>query len=151
MVMTFFGNKKKSEGARQIPVQVAKKDTLRDLVPNDEKMYMALQTFLLGDPERQLPMLGNVDSLLARGDEDKATGNKWKARINYETAAKIEIYKNNKEDAEKFLRLAEALTESNEVNRAMLSTLLENMDRVMRFQSVLRSISSSDKMICFLS
>jgi hypothetical protein len=129
--MTLFGNKKKPEGALQVPVQVVKKDILRDQVPNDEKMYLALQTFLLGDPARQLLMLGSVDSLLTKGDEDKAKGNNWRARINYETAAKIEIYKNNKEDAEKFLRLAEGLTDSNEANRVILRTLLENMDRVM--------------------
>ena len=143
--MTFFGNKKKSEGVRQTQVQVPKKDALRDLVPNDEKMYIALQTFLLGDPERQLPMLGSVDSLLTRGDEDKAKGNMWKARINYETAAKIEIYKNNKEDAAKFLRLAEGLTESGETNRAMLGTLLENMDRVMEISKLYYAPSAHQK------
>ncbi len=143
--MTFFGNKKKSTGASQIPVQVVKKDILRDLVPNDEKLYIALQTFLLGDPTRQLPMLGSVDSLLTKGDEDKAKGNNWKARLNYETAAKIEIYKNNREDAEKFLRLAEGIAESNEANRVLLGTLLENMDRVMEISKVYYALSGHQK------
>ena len=79
--MTLFGNKRKAEATKQIQEQSPKKLTLKDLVPNDEKMYLAMQTFLLGDPERQLPMLGSTDSLLAKGDQDKANGEKLRARM----------------------------------------------------------------------
>ncbi len=131
--MTLFGNKSKSVATNQIQEQAApKKLTLKDLIPDDEKMYLALQTFLLGDPKRQLPMLGNVDSLLLIGDQEKAKGEKLGARINYQTAAKIEIYNLNKEGSEKFLRLALDLTESGKPGRALLETMLANMDEVMR-------------------
>src|ERR1700733_12328082 len=79
LVMPLFGNKRKSETANQLQEQVPKKPTLKDLVPNDQNMYLALQTFLLGDPVRQLPMLGSTDSLLAKGDQEREKGELSKA------------------------------------------------------------------------
>ena len=134
--MPLFGSKHKPEAAKQIQEQVPKKLTLKDLVPNDEKMYLALQTFLLGDPERQLPMLGNTDALLAKGDQDKANGEKLKARMNYETAAKIEIYKQNKELVEKSLRLSKEVTENGDPRRELLETMLANIDEVLRISKL---------------
>ncbi|HXQ91375.1 MAG TPA: hypothetical protein VN739_00105 [Nitrososphaerales archaeon] len=134
--MPLFGSKHKPEAAKQIQEQVPKKLTLKDLVPNDEKMYLALQTFLLGDPERQLPMLGNTDALLAKGDQDKANGEKLKARMNYETAAKIEIYKQNKELVEKSLRLSKEVTENVDPRRELLETMLANIDEVLRISKL---------------
>jgi len=134
--MTLFGNRHKLEAAKQIQEQVPKKITLKDLVPNDEKMYLALQTFLLGDPERQIPMLGSIDALLAKGDQDKANGEKLKARMNYETAAKIEIYKQNKELVEKSLRLAKEVTENEDPRRELLETMLANLDEVLRISKL---------------
>jgi len=134
--MTFFGSKKKSEGVKQVQVETPRKDPLRELVPNNEKMFVALQTFLLGDPDRQLPMLGSVDSLSLKAEAENTKGDKWKARIDYETAAKIEIYKENREDAEKFLRHAEELAEEGGQNLAMLEILLTNMDEVMRISKM---------------
>ncbi len=143
--MTLFGNKRKAEATKQIQEQSPKKLTLKDLVPNDEKMYLAMQTFLLGDPERQLPMLGSTDSLLAKGDQDKANGEKLRARMSYETAAKIEIYKQNKDGAEKCLRLAKEVTE-NEDRRALLETMLANMDEVLRISKLYTSSATHRNM-----
>jgi len=140
--MTFFGSKKKAEGKSQVQLQVPKKDPLRELVPSDEKLYLALQTFLLGDPNRQLPMLGSVDTLSLKAEEEKAKGDKWKARINYETAARIDIYKEDREGAEKFLRQAEEFAEDGGQNRVMLETLLTNMDEVMRISKLYYSSMS---------
>jgi hypothetical protein len=144
--MTFFGSKKKAEGKSQVQLQVPRKDPLRELVPNDEKLYLALQTFLLGDPNRQLPMLGSVDSLSLKADEERAKGDKWKARINYETAARIEIFIEDRAGAEKFLRQAEEFAEVGGQNRVMLETLLKNMDEVMRISKMFySSISKGGK------
>src|SRR5712692_6350413 len=72
---------------------------LKSLVANDQKMYAALQNFLLADPKRQILLLGEVDSLVANGNAARVKGNNQTARADYETAAKIEIYKQNKDSA----------------------------------------------------
>ncbi len=41
---------------------------LKDLVGNDLKMYFAMQNFLLQAPRRQIPLLGEVSSLVAKGE-----------------------------------------------------------------------------------
>jgi hypothetical protein len=136
--MTIFGNgKHNSSAAKQlIQEQIPKKPTLRDLVPNDEKLYSALQMFLLGDPQRQLPILGSVDSLLTKGDNDKVKGERLKARMNYETAAKIEMYNRNKEGIEKSLRLAKEMTENGDRYNESLKALLANVDEAMRISEL---------------
>jgi len=130
--MTLFGNKHKSEAGMQVQELAPKRLTLKDLVPNDEKMYLALQNFLLGDPERQLPMLGSTETLLARGDQDRAKGEKLKARMSYETAAKIEIYKQNRENVEKVIRLAKDVTDDRDPHLEFFDTMLANLDEVLR-------------------
>jgi len=132
--MTFFGSKKKSVAPQQ--EQIPKKLTLKDLVPNDEKLYTALQTFLMGDPMRQLPLLGNVDSLSSRGDLEKTNGEKFKARLDYETAARIAIYKLDKGGAEKFLSLARDLADNGESSRVLIETMLANIDEVLRISKL---------------
>jgi hypothetical protein len=135
-VMTLFGSKRKSETANQLQEQVPKKPTLKDLVPNDQKMYLALQTFLLGDPVRQLPMLGSTDSLLAKGDQERAKGEISKARMNYDTAIKMEIFKQNKDIVEKIIRLAEQVTNEQDPHRQLLETMLGNLDEVLRISKL---------------
>ena len=130
--MTLFG-KKNSQVVKQVAVeQVPKKITLKDLVPNNEKLYEALQTFLLADPKRQLPLLGSTDLLLARGNEERANGDNSKARFDYETAAKIELYNQNKEEFGKFLRLANETSANGERGKDLLETMLAKLDEAMR-------------------
>lgn len=112
--------------------QAARVTTLKDLVPNDGKLYEALQTFLLADPKRQLPLLGSTDSLLARANENRANGENFKARFSYETAAKIELYKQNREEFGKFLRLANETCGNGERGKEFLETMLANVDEAMR-------------------
>ena len=78
---------------------------LKNLVISDPKMFAALQNFLIVDPERQIPLLDSVSTLLAKGDAAKAQGNRMTARADYEIAAKIEIYRQNKDSARTFLVL----------------------------------------------
>jgi hypothetical protein len=132
--MTLFGNgKKSSQVIKQITTeQPAKKIGLKDFIPNNEKLYDALQTFLLGDPKRQLPLLGSVDSLLEKANEQRANGENLQARLNYETAAKIELYRQNKEGLEKFLRLANEMSRNGERNKPLIETMLANVDEALR-------------------
>jgi len=107
---------------------------LRQLAPNDEKLYLALENFLLADPKTQIPNFGgDSDSLIEKGDEARSRGNKMMARANYETAAKIAIFKQNRDRAIRFLALAEEVTETEDTKHSELhKTILANMDKVLR-------------------
>ena len=73
-------------------------------------------------------MLGETDSVLAKGDAARASGEKLMARVNYEIAAKIEIYKQNKDSVEKCIGLAKEVTENEDSHRALLQTMLANIE-----------------------
>lgn len=100
---------------------------LKSLVKSDD-MYFALEYFLLGDPKRQIEQLGDSDAVLAKGDESKAKNDNIYARTYYETAAKIEIYKGNKEFARKCPLKAQEVTEHEDKRFRLMQTLIDNMD-----------------------
>jgi hypothetical protein len=100
---------------------------LKSLVKSDD-MYYALEYFLLGDPKRQIEQLGDTDAVLAKGEESKAKNDNIYARTYYETAAKIEIYKGNKEAARKCLIKAQEVTEHDDKRFQLMQTLIDNMD-----------------------
>jgi hypothetical protein len=104
---------------------------LEKLVTNDPTMLAALQNFLITDPRRQLRSLDNVNVLLAKGNEAKAKGNNQSARVNYEVAARIEIYNQNVESARNFLVLAEQVSDPAGEHYAFQKTMLADMDKVL--------------------
>ena len=112
---------------------------LKGLVANNQRMYYALQNFLLGAPDRQIPLLGEVSLLLARGDAFRAKGNSMAARVDYETAAKIEIYKQNKESARNCLVRAEEVSEKEQAHYEFQETMLADMDEVLRISKTYQS------------
>jgi hypothetical protein len=118
---------------------------LKGLVANNQRMYYALQSFLLVAPERQIPRLGEVSLLLARGDAFRANGNNMAARVDYETAAKIEIYKQNKDSARNCLVRAQEVSEKEQSHHEFQETMLADMDEVLRiskgYQSVLQELN----------
>jgi len=114
--------------------------SLQELVADDPKMYVALQNFLLAEPERQLPLLDNVSTLLSKGDTAKANGNNQTARADYEVAAKIEIYKQNKESAKSFLVRAEQVTDLASEHIAFQKTMLADMDKVLRISKAYQAL-----------
>jgi hypothetical protein len=105
---------------------------LASLASEDPKMYSAMQNFLIIDPERQIPLLDNVDTLLVKGNAAKAEGNNMTARVDYEVAAKIEIYKQNMESARNFLVLAESVSDRKLEHFGYQTTMLADMDKVFR-------------------
>ena len=60
-------------------------------------MYEAIEYFLQGDPKRQIEQLEDVEGLIAKGNEAKSIPDYFKARYNYETAAKIKLYRGSKD------------------------------------------------------
>ena len=106
-------------------------ERLRELVPNDY-LYDAMENFLLGDPENQIAQLGDVDSVLQKGDEENSKGQKLMARAQYETSAKIAIYNRDGEAARKILELASQVTDPKDKHAFMQQTILQNLDAVLR-------------------
>ena len=100
---------------------------LKSLVKSDD-MYFALEYFLLGDPERQISQLGETDSILAKGDEAKARNESVYSRAYYETAAKVAIYRGDKEAARRCLLKAEEVTEESDKRYRLMTFLIDNMD-----------------------
>lgn len=119
--------------------QSSSSSRLKDLVADNQKMYFALQTFLLAGADRQISQLGEVNTLLSRGDAAKAGGNNQTARADYETAAKIEIYKQNKERARSCLVLAEGVPEKEQSHHEFRETMLADMDEVLRISKAYHS------------
>ena len=116
--------------------------SLEKLVANDPKMYSALENFLIVDPRRQLPILDDVSVLLAKGNEAKAKGNNQSARVYYEVAAKIEIYKQNMESARSFLILAEQVSDQAGEHYAFQKTMLADMDKVLSISEAYQTLTS---------
>jgi hypothetical protein len=100
---------------------------LKSLVKSDD-MYYALEYFLLGDPERQIPQLGDTATLLTKGDEAKARDDDIIARTQYETAAKIEIYKGGIDSARRCLLKAQEVTPEDNKRFQLMTTLLDHTD-----------------------
>jgi hypothetical protein len=103
---------------------------LMRLVTNDQKMYAALQNFLLLAPGRQITQLEDASSLVAKGDAARTRGNNLSACVFYETAAKIEIYNQNKEGARICLIRAQGVSELK--HHEFQETMLADMDQVLR-------------------
>jgi hypothetical protein len=105
-------------------------ERLRELVPSDE-LYEAMENFLLGDPENQIAMLGDVDSILRKGDDERSKGQKLMARAQYETSAKIAIYDLDTQAAKIGLEQASKVTDPQDKHARMQTTMLQNLDEVM--------------------
>jgi hypothetical protein len=143
----FFHRANNKEAARlqRVVVDQTSSLKLKSLVANNQKMYFALQKFLLAGGEKQISQLGDVSLILARGDASKAKGNYMAARVDYETAAKIEIYKQNKDNARNCLVRAEEVSERGQSHHEFQEMMLANMDEVLRiskaYQSALPALS----------
>jgi len=97
---------------------------LEALIPDDRRLFVAMQYFLLASPARQLSQLGDVESLRRSGDQSKTAGDDLMARINYENAAKIALYEGDETAFETLLRLADSISggqgEFGEYHRTLL-------------------------------
>jgi hypothetical protein len=118
------------------------------VLPQDRDLSIALEHYLLSDPERQTTQFSGVDSLLSAANKAENEGDTSKACSDYEYAARIEIYQQNKDSAKKCIILAERVTKTDE-DRATHKTLLDNMDEIMRlskeYYALKRNPTSEEK------
>ena len=106
-------------------------ERLRDLAPTDQ-IYEAMENFLLGDPENQIPLLGEPGEIMEKADEAKEKGEDLIARAQYETTAKVAIYRQDKDLAKTSLEDAEQVTDPADRHAQMQKTILENLDQVVQ-------------------
>jgi hypothetical protein len=104
---------------------------LRELIPDDQALYEAMEHFLLASPRRQVDQLGDRAGLRKSADEAKAAGKTVQARIDYESAAKLALYYHDKEDFIRMLELADEMTTEGDSFGQFHLTLLNNVDRAM--------------------
>jgi hypothetical protein len=121
--------------------------SLGELVPDNQMLRKAMEYFLLGSPERQLVQLGDVNSLRTEAEKAKAKGDKIRARIHYESAAKVALYEDRLTEFKQSLLLANEVTGKNERYFEFHRTLLQNLDEVRliadKFYSQWRIVSQS--------
>ncbi len=125
--MRLFHRKEQKESIKVQKEEPVQQTYLKNLPGNNQKLYEALSNFLLADPERQVFQLGTVNSFISKGDVEKANGNNLMACVNYEIAARVEIYKQNKDSVTKCLTLADEV-----FPKETHKTILANMDEVLR-------------------
>jgi hypothetical protein len=101
---------------------------LRALIPDDPKLLVAMEYFLLASPTRQLSQLGDRESLKKARDGARAAGDDMTARIDYESAAKIALYEGDRGAFEDLLSLAEKVTSSRDNFAELHRILLNNVD-----------------------
>lgn len=102
-----------------------------------------MQNFLIISPQKQIPQPGRVSLLIAKGDAAKSIGKNLEARVDYETAARIEIFKQNKESARNCLELAEGVSENSSQHHEFHETMLADMDEVLRVSKAFQSSATN--------
>jgi hypothetical protein len=105
---------------------------LKSLIPNNPKLLEAMEYFLLASPERQLGQLGDLDNVRKTAEQSQQSGNLLMARINYESAAKIALYEENKGAFQDMLSSAQKVTPPEEKYGEYHTTLLNNIDTAMQ-------------------
>ncbi|MDH2900106.1 MAG: hypothetical protein PXY39_03970 [archaeon] len=108
---------------------------LKSLVSSHE-MYVAMENFLLGNPERQILALGDLESVLQVGKEAKSKDDLLGARTNFETAAKLELYKQHKDGLRDCLILSQDVTDESDKHFGYQRTILDNTDEALHVAKV---------------
>lgn len=127
-----FSTTVKSDSNDETVIMKRVDQRLLDLVSNDQLWYDAMENFLLAEPRREIPELGEASNFHARARNFESENDLTMARVQYETAAKIEIYHQNKAGTIDSLKKANSLAEGNELHREYHETILSNVDKALR-------------------
>ena len=126
--MNPFRSAKKSNVSHVESVPVIQ-EPLEVLCQGDSEMYEALGNFLYIEPERQLPQIGTTEQQVQRASDAMARGDSLVARVDFETAARIEMYKGNMEKVKTFLEKAQELRDARGEGSRLI--LISNLERAM--------------------
>ena len=114
--------------AKTEPTPVAQ-DSLSVLCQGDEELHYAMSYFLYLKPEEQIARIGAPELQVQTAMEAMERGDRTMAVVDYETAARIELYRGNKENVRMYLEKAQGLQDGD--GRERLATLLSNLEKVM--------------------
>jgi len=117
----------KPEGGQTLP-----SPSLESFIKDDPALLEAMEFFLLLRPEDSTLELGEPGSLKVRGDEARAAGDDVTARILYESAAKIALYRQRKDEFRDLLALAGEVTAPGDRFDGFHRTLLRELDEAVR-------------------
>ncbi|HKW05880.1 MAG TPA: hypothetical protein VJN71_11315 [Nitrososphaerales archaeon] len=129
--MKIFHRKSIVENGKPSLSSTRQDDPLRTLCQGDETMYQALSLFVLLNPEGQAQLGGSPSELAERARKFLSQGNKLGARINFEVAARLGIYLQDRQGAQMMLEQAASVTDDSERLR-IHKYLLSNLDTAMR-------------------
>ncbi|MDG7001705.1 MAG: hypothetical protein JRN15_21615 [Nitrososphaerota archaeon] len=125
--LKLFG-RRKDNNSTEASVSTNSEDQLATPCGGDERLHKAISNFLLLRPAEQISQLDSTETLIRKA-ESAGKGDQTTARISLETAARIEIYKGDKERVRMLLERAQQLSTDGSVNR---ETMLSKLDDVMR-------------------
>jgi hypothetical protein len=91
-------------------------------------MYEALSNFLFIEPGR-LPQIGTTEQQVQKASDAMARGDSLVARVDFEIAARIEMYKGNMEKVKTFLRKAQEVSDARGEGSRVI--LISNLERAM--------------------
>jgi len=124
-----FLRKKKDKGQKE-KQSAQSRDFVRELCGSNEELYNAMSYALLLSPERLLE-LRSIDALSKSADDAKKGGDQTRARISYETAAKLALWKGQPSVARDYFKKALDVSESQQ-RKTIFDTVLHQMDEVAR-------------------
>ena len=104
-------------------------DSLSILCQGDEELHYAMSYFLYLKPEEQIALIEATELQVQKATEAIERGDRTTAVVDYETAARIELYRGNRENVRMYLEKARDLQDGD--GRERLSTLLSNLENVM--------------------
>ena len=126
--MKLFGKKRPVQQA-QHSVSERTVDPLLTLSHGDQELSDAMSFLLFVRPREQASQLGTTEELLQRAKEEAGKGELTKARIDLETAARIEMYKGDTEKVRMLLN--KALEIHDQAAQKREQAVLSNLDKAM--------------------
>ena len=133
MSATSLGGKE-AEVERRVELEQekpAKRPPLESLVPRDDELFAAMEFILLGSPVRQILQGGDLPTLEKNAKDAADSGNRIRARIEYESAARVALFEKKKDKVREMLERADEFSAEGDSFSGMHKALLKNLDRAM--------------------
>ena len=125
---------RESEVERRVELEQekpVKRPPLESLVPRDDELFAAMEFILLGSPERQILQGGDLPVLEKAAEEAAGSGNRTRARIEYESAARVALFEQKEDELREMLERAEEFSSKDDSFSRMHQILMKNLDKSM--------------------
>jgi hypothetical protein len=130
-----FLNRLKAKPDEYVETQKARADVLREACSKDPELYDALKGFLFINPQMIEISLGKASYWLTNGNAARSKGNNREAIADYETAARIACYENDKDAMVRALSLVQEIC-TEPTKREMNQVLLTKPDRALEIAMI---------------